>query len=210
MIAEFSPPSGYPQGIVAGSDGNVYFTENSYAPYTIHNFGSLSFPTTCALTAPLPPGSSNVTVTTYDATGGTGSALSTQTVPITISAGRTNNLNLVLNGVVNRVAPVVSGQTPPQRNGTCSIPLSLQATDADGDVIVGPGSYVDGKGDALTITLSVTGTGALSASTFTAPPATPPTLNYTGCFNGATITPTVSGGSIGGGAVPLVLGGTCG
>jgi virginiamycin B lyase len=211
-LTEFSPPSGYPQGITVGADGTIWFTENSYSPYTIHNLGSLAFPTNCALSAPLPPGASSLVVTTYDSLGGAGgggSALSTQTIPVTISGGRTNALNLVLNGIVNGVAPAVAGQNPPQCSATCAVPILLEATDADGRVIVGPGSYVDANGNALTITLSVTGSGTLSTTTFTAPPATPPTLNYSGCFNGATITPTVSGGSLNGAAVPLVLADGC-
>jgi hypothetical protein len=40
-------------------------------------------------------------------------------------------------------------------------------------------------------------------------PSTPLTLDYSTCFNGVTIAPEVSGGTIAGGTVPLVLGSGC-
>ncbi len=212
-LSESSPPSGYPQGIAAGGDGNIYFTENSYAPYTIHNLGILSYPTVCSLTAGVPAGTANVTVTAYDAPGGaagSGNALSTQTLPVTVVANTTSTLGIVLNGVVNRVTLGVAGRNPPLCSGTCSVPILLDATDADGNVIVGPGSYVDANGDPLTITLGVTGTGTFSPGSFTSPPTTPPALTYSGCFTGATIAPSVSGGTVPGGTVPLVMPNDCG
>ena len=139
-------------GITSGtSDGDVYFTER-----LANQVGKIRFPTACTATLQVPPGTATATIVAYDATGGAGGSghpLSTQTVSVTVRAGRTNTLNFVLNGIVN-AAQIYPGNVDPGCSTSGAYPLSFQATDASGNVIVGPGGYVDAKGNPLTFTCS--------------------------------------------------------
>jgi hypothetical protein len=108
--------------------------------------------TTCSLTFPLAPGSYLGTVSTYDGAvvgnAATGHLLSQgQSLAITVLGGQTNDLTLTLDGVPASIAIVpASGSliTGTQSGGFTvkysAQPLLVNALDADGNTIVGPGA----------------------------------------------------------------------
>jgi virginiamycin B lyase len=200
-------PATNPYDVAAGSDG-VYFSEQN-----ANIIGRLNFPVSCTATASLPAGSGTVTVTAYDANGGAGGGghvLSTQTLPVTITANTTTTVNFVLNGVVKSLI-VGNGILPNPCASSGSVPLNVEALDASGNAIIGPGNYSDAAGDPLTITLTTTdtsGNSTLTNGVITAPGGSSPALNWsTGFQNFQTIGATVSGGTIAGSIATDVLGG---
>ena len=110
-------------------------------------------PVTCTIAAPEPVGADTFVFVTYDQLGGAGNALSGATVQTTIVAGQANDVSVTLSGIVASLALALNPANPPQGNAM-SIPLSVLALDADGNVIVPPGSYIDANGNPLTITLT--------------------------------------------------------
>jgi hypothetical protein len=200
-------PATAPYDVATGSDG-IYFSEQN-----ANIIGRLNFPVSCTATASLPAGSAAVTLTAYDATGGAsggGHVLSTQTTPVTVVANTTTTVNFVLNGVVKSLI-VSNGILPNPCASSGSVPLNVEALDASGSAIIGPGTYSDAAGDPLTITLTTTDTSGNSTFTngvITAPGAAAPSLNWsTGFQNFQTIGATVSGGTIAGPITTDVLGG---
>lgn len=91
----------------------------------------------CEVNGPsVPPGVDNMTITVYDANGGTGNALSTGSKNFTVTIGTANSLSLTLNGIVDSFS--ISGLP----TGTAGTPISshafsLEADDADGNAITG-------------------------------------------------------------------------
>jgi hypothetical protein len=142
-------------------------------------------PTTCNPTCtvpgpPSPPGTDRYTVTTYNATGGGGAALSTATKDFTIVAGSANTgLAIVLFGIVKSL--VVAAPTPVPNAGTTpsDVTLTVTAQDASGGTITS-NTY----GDASTAAGYISG-GGLNGTPVTV------TINETNA-NGATL---VAGGS---------------
>jgi hypothetical protein len=135
----------------------------------------------CTLEVPAPLGTSTAAVATYASTDGTGTPLSTATVTLTVTAGTVNDINITLDGVVVTLALAISPSTLAGGIASTSA-VALNAMDAAGRVIVGPGRYVDAAGNPLTITLSdsdTSGSTSLSQTTVTAPTSTL-TLNYNG------------------------------
>jgi hypothetical protein len=135
--------------------------------------------TICTLTVPLNAGSYNLSLATQDANGTQLSA--GQLVGFTVVAGKTNAINLVLSGIpaalqVNSTSLAVHGTQNPGFTlyGTTAQKFEVEALDADGNVIVGPG--------APTFSLTAqTGSGfAIANPTTTAPNTfalTPPGTN---------------------------------
>jgi hypothetical protein len=110
--------------------------------------------TNCTLTMALGAGSYVMTLTTQDA-GGT--ALSTaQGVPVTVLEGQANTISVSLSGVPETIVAALVGATGP---------VLINALDADGNIIVGPGAP----------TYSVAATGGV-AVTLVQPPTTQPNL----------------------------------
>lgn len=140
---------------------------------------------TCSGSVGAPAGNDAVTVKLYDQAGGAGNILSTGTSAVAAGAGTATNLNLTFNPVVSTYTFSASGSFGA---GTAStVAVNAVAYDADGNTIVGPGSYADSAGNPLTITLAgVTesgGNATLSLSgnmTFTGPSSTAATLSYNG------------------------------
>jgi len=106
----------------------------------------------CTLVAMAPLGNDTFTFVTYDGTGGTGNALSQNTIAQTVVSGQTNTVSITLEGVP---VGVVAYPYPGQANvtttaggyallGTTPANFLVVATDADGNVIVGPGAPVLG------------------------------------------------------------------
>ncbi len=152
---------------------------------------------TCSGQIAAPLGSDTFTAKLFDQTNAAGNLLSTGTLTQTIAIDQANAVSMTFNGVVHALAVALnpSAVTP----GTpATVLVNFAALDADGDAIVGPGSYVDSNGNALTVTLSSSDASdaRLSASTFTAPPSTPPTLSYDGASTGnITVAASASSGA---------------
>ncbi len=144
-----------------------------------------------------PVGSDTFVVKLYDAAGGTRNLLSTGTLTQTIVLDAANTVNVTFDGVVKAVSVALApaSVTP---GAAATVTVNLAAHDADNNTIVGPGVYADVTGAAVTVTLTSSDptNAKLSATTFTAPPASAPTLSYTGAAIGnVTVTATASSGA---------------
>jgi DNA-binding beta-propeller fold protein YncE len=104
--------------------------------------------TVCTLSFALSAGSYDLTLTTYDQTGGAGNALSAaQSVPFTIVAGEANSISLTLGGLPSSVA-ILPGSSTLTTTSTGGFTLKIDATasvsvygvDADGNLILGAGA----------------------------------------------------------------------
>ncbi len=160
----------------------------------------------CSATVAAPAGNDTLVVTLYDGAGATGNVLATKTLAQTIAANSTNTISLVLNGVVSSISVSPAAQTVPAGVAT-SLPVVVNAYDAQNNIIVGPGNYADANGNPLTITLAATqttptvqtpytaGSATLSATTLTGP-STALTITYDGnALLSTQFTATVSGGA---------------
>jgi hypothetical protein len=127
--------------------------------------------TVCTAVLPLPPGTYDASLATYDQTGGAGNLLSqAQNVPFTIVAGSANSISLTLGGIPASlaVAPFAPGYL---RGGTGGLTLYgpatqklvVEALDADGDVIAGAGA------PTLSVTPSINGAMSVTGPTSAAP-----------------------------------------
>lgn len=134
-------------------------------------------PLTCTVTLSVGAGNHTASVNTYDGANGTGNLLSTNsTVPLAISAGQTNTLNITLNGMLASIQLLLTDPNPPL--GTpANIALSVNGYDADANLIVGPGMYENGP-----ITISDSdNSGATQLSTTTvSDPTVPVSVAYNG------------------------------
>jgi hypothetical protein len=145
----------------------------------------------CTVTVNAPYGTDTFAVATYPQTNGAGTALSIGEVQVTITKGGTTpTVSLDLNGVPVAVA-LVLGQSELPVGNAGSTAVIVQATDASGNLIIGPGLF------STPISLAVTGdtyhTLSLSGSSVTSPGQVV-TLDYNGGTNvGSTITPSGSG-----------------
>jgi len=150
-----------------------------------------------------PVGADTFTAKLFDQTNAAGNVLSTGTLAQTIVVDQANTVSMTFNGVVASLSVALnpSSVTP----GTPStVTVNVAALDADGNAIVGSGTYVDANGNALTVTLTSSDptNARLSASAFSAPPATTPTLSYDGATIGNV---TVSAGASNGAAARATL-----
>ena len=108
--------------------------------------------TVCTASSTAPVGSDVYSIATYQAANGSGTPLSlNDSVPVTIVTG-SNALSTTLDGVVSGLAFAPSSANAV--NGTPSSgAVSIEAMDASGDIIIGPGSYVlpSGASDSISI-----------------------------------------------------------
>ncbi|HTU69106.1 MAG TPA: hypothetical protein VMF11_02205 [Candidatus Baltobacteraceae bacterium] len=149
---------------------------------------------TCSGTVSAPVGSDTFAVNLYDATNGSGSLLSTGTLTQTIVANTANSVNVTFNGVVNSLAVAIANVVSPGTAG--SVGVTVNALDADGNTIVGPGVYVNASGAPVTIALSnsdASGNSTLSQTSITQP-TSGIELNYTAAFD---VNPTISASASG-------------
>ena len=146
--------------------------------------------TQCTETFNAPAGTSTFAVTAYDATGGKGNVLSNATLQAQLTAGTNNTIPLVLNGNATKATVVLGTSLLPVGNAG-STSVGIMATDAQNNVIVGPGAFATPI--ALAITGDTNSTLSLSASTI-AKPGQVVTLSYNGnSLTGAQIAPSASG-----------------
>lgn len=177
-------------GLVSGTTITSLATVNltqSSPNCTVPSGGGLQ----CTTTVQAPFGSDTFAISTYSGLNGTGSVLSTGQVLATLTAGGTEpTVAISLNGVPATVALVLGTATlPVGYAGSTSV--IVQAQDASGNLIIGPGLF------STPIDLAISGdtysTLSLSSSSVTAPGQVV-TLSYNGGTNvGSTITPSGSG-----------------
>ncbi|HTJ26722.1 MAG TPA: hypothetical protein VMA36_11235 [Candidatus Limnocylindria bacterium] len=145
--------------------------------------------TQCTETLGAPSGSDTFGVTAYDQTGGKGNALSTATLAATLTAGANNTIPLVMDGVAATAQVVVGTGTLPVGTAGSTI-VTVQAKDAQGNTIVGPGGFTTPF--TLAIANDTYGTLKLSQTSI-AKPGDIATLSYNGLsLVGATINATAS------------------
>jgi hypothetical protein len=177
-------------GLVTGSTTTSLATVNltqSSPNCTVPAGGGLQ----CTTTVQAPFGTDTFVVSTYSGLNGAGSVLSTGQVQTTLTLGATEpTVQLDLDGVPVTVALVLGTATlPVGYAGSTSV--IVQAQDASGNLIIGPGEF------STPIDLAISGdtysTLSLSSSSVTSP-GQAVTLSYNGGTNvGATITPSGSG-----------------
>lgn len=146
--------------------------------------------TQCVETLGAPEGTDTFQVVAYDQTGGKGNTLSTATVQASLSAGAANSIPLVMDGVA-ATAQVIVGNANFPVGTTGSTLVTMQAKDAQGNTIVGPGAF--SQPFALAVTGDTWSTLKLSQASITKPGEFA-TLSYNGnSLGGAQITATTSG-----------------
>lgn len=98
---------------------------------------------TCQEAIVIPSGQQTLTVTLYDQIKGQGNQLATATTTVTIAATGFTPIPIVLGGVVSTVKALInnsSAATVPISTPT-SLPVEVEAYDADNNLIVPPGNY---------------------------------------------------------------------
>lgn len=142
---------------------------------------------TCTIGVTAPTGSDVFTITAYDQPNGKGNAIAQGTVAATISA-QPATIDVAVAGTIQNITVTLSNPYPPVGTAATSNVI-VSATDADGNVVLGP------YPSAVTLQDSDTsGATALSASSVS-DSSTTPTLTYNGTapFISATITASLAG-----------------
>lgn len=101
----------------------------------------------CTMTLALPPGSDNLTFTTYDNTNGTGNVLSQQEQTLTITVGQANTFSVTFDANANTMTIASSTNFCQSGNigavfgsvGTSPVSFAVSYTDAAGKTILSPG-----------------------------------------------------------------------
>jgi hypothetical protein len=145
----------------------------------------------CTVTVQAPFGTDLFAISTFSAINGGGSVLSTGDVQVTLTRGAaTPTVQLDLDGVPSTVA-LVLGQSELPVGNPGSTAVIVQAKDASGNLIIGPGLFSSPIG--LAISGDTYATLSLSSTSVTSPGQVV-TLDYNGGTNvGSTITPSASG-----------------
>ncbi len=136
----------------------------------------------CSGTIAAPVGNDTFAVKLYSGQNAAGNLLSTGSLAQTIVANQANSVNVTFNGVVASLAVSIPTITPGTQG---SAVVTVNAIDASGNTIVGPGRYVDANGNPLTIALSDSDTSGNSSfsQTNVTQPTNSITLNYTAAFD---------------------------
>ena len=191
----------YPVGSPSSATTVAIDLSSNSTACTTNNDGSRS----CSVSVSALVGSDDFVFNAYDQAPVSGTIpanahLLSTSGPIAFTVGlssTTPTLSLVLNGVVSSLSISPSSLVIPLV-GTSVFSISVDALDANGAFIVGPGSYVDANGNAVTISLSTSGDSnnelTLSTNSATAPGATV-TATYSG--GGVAETPTITASATG-------------
>ena len=148
---------------------------------------------TCIVAMTALAGTDTFTITAYDQPNAQGNVLSIGTAVVTIVPG-TNTVNVTLNGVVTSISLTLTVALLATGTPTTTT-LVLQAMDAQGNTIVGPGNYSDANGNPLAITVTDSDTsgattinGAKSAKVTSPSNATLTVQSNGSAPNGTTVT----------------------
>ncbi len=151
--------------------------------------------TICSGQIAAPVGNDTFTVALFDQPNGAGHTLSTGSTTQQILLDHANAVGVTFDGVVASIAVSLAPGSV-TRGTPATVAVTVSGLDADGNTIVGPGTYVDANGNALIITLAdsdTSGATTLSQTKVTAP-STPVTLSYNGsAIASATITASATG-----------------
>jgi virginiamycin B lyase len=147
---------------------------------------------TCAGTVPATIGADTFSIALKDQLDGIGNTLATGQTTATVAEGQANAISVTFDGVIASVLVALAWSNPPV-NSPATIKVNLTAEDADGKVIVGPGSY---DNPILLSDSDTTGATKLSVSSVSSPNDPAPTVSYNGAWLGgesasATITASV-------------------
>ncbi len=198
------------------TDAGVTVTPQGGVPYPTVYFSCTS--QACTGSVPAPVGQDSFLVSLYGAHRiSPDTLLSTGTTVATIQPGIENIVNVTFDPVVSSIVlSVLPTALPPGVSGQATV--TVNATDATGASIVGPGTYVNSAGAALTIDLSTFDKllnghqghdTTLSSNSLTGPPASGPTqvtLSYNGDPNlGQTTINATTTVSINGSITPATL-----
>jgi len=130
---------------------------------------------TCAVGIPAPAGNDTFTVNIYDQSNffyfDLANLLGTGTAQATITEAQANTVNITIDGVPNSVQLMVANTTPPVGSALTQ-PLTVNAYDADGNLITGTYS--------TPVTLTTAGSGLTLSTTSVASSTTPVTVTYSG------------------------------
>ncbi|HEX3466552.1 MAG TPA: hypothetical protein VHT05_00460 [Candidatus Elarobacter sp.] len=131
----------------------------------------------------------------FDQPNGAGNVLSTGNATQQIVVDQANTVTLTFDGVVASIALSLKPSSVP--SGTpAKVAVTVAALDADGNTIVGPGTYAGANGNPVSIDLTdsdTSGATTLSPTKVTAP-SMPVTLSYDGgAITSATITASATG-----------------
>lgn len=156
------------------------------SPATVISCTPQPNPTSCSGAVGAPIGSDTFVVNLFDGANGTGNLLSTGTLVQTITMGTNNSVSVTFNGVVTSLSLATVPSNAGLVGGASStVTLVVNALDSDGNTIIGPGSYVNSSGAAVTLTLSDSdGSGVTNLSQTT---VTAPTTGITVSYNGGTL-----------------------
>lgn len=166
---------------ISSSTQSMTISVNSGNPTTVNltpsssNCSTSNSTLTCTATVQAPVGNDTFDVATYDQPNGSGNLLSTATVPLTIVSGETETAPITLNGIIASFKLTLSNLTPTIGQSS-TITLYVNALDADGNTIVGPGNY----NNPISLTSSDSTDAALSTSSITSPSTSSVTINYKG------------------------------
>ena len=158
---------------VSPSTAFVTVTDNAVPAYAI-SFNCSNG--TCSGQLNVPVGANTFTFLLHDLYG---KLLSSGSTTATILAGQVNTVSVTFNPVVVSIAMPTLNAPYGQAQ---QISVAPKALDADGNVIVGPGTYEDSNGNPVTVTAKVTdplGGATLTKATSTGP-NDPMTLSYNG------------------------------
>jgi hypothetical protein len=129
--AAYVSPSTQSMTVSIEQAGVVVLNQSIGLTPTSTGCASSSAGTTCTFALPLNAGSYTASITTYSGAGGSGNALSiAQAVPFTVVADQANQVSLTLNGIPAKLVTTSDGVDA----------VYVEAQDASGNVIVGPGS----------------------------------------------------------------------
>lgn len=149
---------------------------------------------TCTFQVSAPVGTDRFDVSLYNGSNGTGQVLSAGSATANIVANQTNTVSMTFDGVPASIKISIDAQ--PVVHSPKTLHLTVQAEDASGNVIIGPGAYpvIDVSND------DTSGTIVLGASSVSAP-GTPIDVTYNGAWisagdASAHITATIPGTGI--------------
>jgi sugar lactone lactonase YvrE len=147
--------------------------------------------TVCQGNIGAPIGTDTFTVKLFDGTNGTGNLLSTGTLSFNVLIDVDNTINMTFNGVVAAVAVTVSPSAATFGQAQTSS-VTVNALDADGNIIVAPGVYVNASGTPVTIALTNSDTSGHTVLSVTH--VTQPTAGITLTYDGNSyVSPTITG-----------------
>jgi hypothetical protein len=161
---------------------------------------------TCSESMQIPSGKRTITITLFSEENAKGKQLSTATTQVNIAATGFTPIPVTLDGVVARATVLIDGKAVVEVPvGTpTSLPVTVSAYDATGNLIIAPGSYTTPVVVTSSDTTGVTAFGkklrrtpvkryAVQRFNFTAPGATQP-LSYDGAsLVSVTLKPSVNG-----------------